>query len=286
MKITYGIKTDPQLREVQLACFQILKKYRDVCDKHGLRYYLGYGTLLGAIRHHGYIPWDDDIDVWMPRKDFNQFLAVAEKEMSPYIINYYSIDNEAAFKYRTQMCIEDHSYRVGFQVGGRIMPGYIWIDVMTMDGMPRSAIGRKIQCEKFSFWYTVIGFARSSRIGAANETGKKGLKKIGIKLNKTLGLGKAINIKKAFNGFVRTKSKYDFDSSEYVHGTSSFYTNKAVFKRAWFEGERTEEFEGEQFSVPADSEAILNSIYGDYMKLPKEEKREKGHFAVLNYEEQ
>lgn len=286
MKITYGIETDPQLREVQLACFQILKKYRAVCDSHGLRYYLGYGTLIGAVRHHGYIPWDDDIDVWMPRKDFNRFLSIAEKEMKPYIINYYSVDNEAAFKYRTQLCIEDHNYKVGFRMGDGIMPGYIWIDIMTMDGMPKSALGRKIQCKKFSFWYAVIGLARSSRIGAANEKGKKGLKKIGVKLNKALGIGKLINIKKAFDRFVSTKSKYDFDSSEYVHGSSSYYTDKAVFKRAWFEGKRFEEFEGELFSIPNNAEAILESVYGDYMKLPEESKRKQGHFSVLNYKEQ
>ncbi|MEY8410128.1 LicD family protein [Lachnospiraceae bacterium 62-26] len=285
MKNTYGIETDLELRKVQNACFEILKKFRNVCEENGLRYYLGYGSLLGAVRHHGYIPWDDDIDVWMPRKDLNQFLKLAEKQMYPYIINYYSIENNAAFKYRTQLCIEDHRFRVGFKVGNNVMPGYIWIDVMAMDGMPGSRMKRKIQCIKFSYWYAVIGLARASRMGVVNEKNKKGIKKIGVQINKYLKIGKLIDIKNAFENFVSTKTKYDFDESEYVHGSSSFYTDKAVFKREWFGTGRREEFEGEQFSVPSNAEMVLKTIYGDYMVLPDEDKRAKGHFDILNYKE-
>ena len=277
-------KIDPKLRTVQLACLEILKKYREVCEKHGLRYYLAYGTLLGAVRHGGYIPWDDDIDVWMPRKDFERFLKICESELSPYVINYYSIDNNAAFKYRTQLCIEDHKVRVGFKLGNGIKKGYIWIDVMTMDGMPKNRLLRKLQCRRFSFWYAVIGLARSSRIGASNPKGKKGIKKIAVKINSKLKIGRLIDIKKAFAGFKRTKMRYDFDSSEYVHGTTSYYTDKAVFRREWFDGERSAEFEGELFAIPSGAEKILKSVYGDYMLVPSPEKRGQAHFMLLDEE--
>ncbi len=279
---TYGIVTDPKLREIQMACLDILKKYRDVCDKNGLRYYLAYGTLLGAIRHNGYIPWDDDIDIWMPRKDLDKFIKIAEQEMFPYIVNYFSIDNNAGFKYRTQLCIEDHRHKVGFNLGGTIKPGYIWIDIMAMDGMPDSQLKRKIQCIKFSLWYMIIGFARSSKIGASNERTKSLLKRTGIFINNKLGIGNHIDIKKCFEKFRKTKMRYDFDESNYIHGSTSYYTDKAVFLREWFDGKRTIEYEGELFSIPSGAEKILTSIYGDYMSLPPENKRTRSHFAVLN----
>lgn len=273
---------DPELRKVQFACLEILKKYRDVCEKHGLRYYLAYGTLLGAIRHKGYIPWDDDIDVWMPRKDFEIFLKVAETEIKPYIVNYYSFDNNAAFKYRTQLCIEDASFKVGFKLGNGIKEGNIWIDIMSMDGMPSSRLHRKIQCKKFSFWYAVIGLARSSRIGASNLDTKKGFKKFAASLNNRLRLGRFINIVKAFDCFKKTKMQFDYDKCKYVHGSSSFYTEKAVFLREWFETPRYAEFEGERFAVPSEAEKILASIYGDYRKLPPVNNRHRSHFSDLH----
>ena len=282
MEDMFEIKADPELRTIQLACADILKKFRDVCERNGFRYYLAYGTLLGSIRHQGYIPWDDDVDVWMPRPDFEEFLKIAEKEMDPFVVNYYSIENDAGFKYRTQLCIEDHNYKVGFLMGDGLKQGYIWIDVMAMDGMPDSCIGRKLQCKKFRFWYIIIGFARSSIMGASNKTAKHGIKRIGIELNERLNIGKLLNIRKCFDGFVRTKKKYSFESSSYVHGTSSFYTDKAVFPKEWFAGDRKGVFEGEEFSIPCCSEEILTSIYGDYLQLPPEDKRHSKHFVLID----
>ncbi len=278
----HSITPDVQLRQVQLACFEILKKFKQICEKHNLRYYLAYGTLLGAIRHQGYIPWDDDIDVWMPRPDLERFLSIAQEELTEHhVMNYYSIPNNAAFPYRTQLCIEDHRYRVGFQVGNTIKSGYIWIDIMAMDGMPKSALSQKLQCSRFYFWYAVVGLARSSRIGIANPKTRSKMKMIVNRIDHVLGIGKHLDIVKCFDGFKKAKMRYEFDKCEYVHGSTSYYVEKAIFPRVFFEGVRTATFEGEVFSIPFMAEKVLSSIYGEYMKLPPEEKRVRGHFAVI-----
>src|SRR3990172_7456272 len=72
-----------ELRDLQLAELGILREFVRVCEAHGLRYYIAYGTLLGAVRHHGFIPWDDDIDVTMPRSDYNRLAEICVTDLRP-----------------------------------------------------------------------------------------------------------------------------------------------------------------------------------------------------------
>ena len=271
---------EKKLRDVQLACLNILKKLAEVCEKYEIQYFLAYGTLLGAIRHRGYIPWDDDIDVWMPRPDMERFLEIANDELRPYIINYYTIKNDSSFKFRSQPCIEDHTYKVGFSLGGEIKPGYIWIDIMPLDGMPNNHLLQKIQCLRFTVMYALIGFARSAEIGAFNEEKKTGLKKFGIELNKRTNIGRLLNIERQLTRFDKIKTKYEYSKSQYVVGTTTSYTTKAIFPKDWFNGKRVCEFEGFKFFIPDKSEKILEKLYGNYMELPPEDRREQSHFVI------
>ena len=86
--------------DIQQCGLEILRDFKKVCERNGLRYYLSCGSLLGAVRHHGFIPWDDDIDVQMPFEDYQRFLQIAQKEMGEkYFVQNSDTDPQYAFAY-------------------------------------------------------------------------------------------------------------------------------------------------------------------------------------------
>ena len=103
-------KTELSLQEIQKGSLEILRIVAKICDKQGLIYYLAYGTLIGAIRHKGFIPWDDDIDIWMPRNDYKKFIEYFIKhkdELKPYEL--FSVYNNVDYPYEISR-ISDNRY--------------------------------------------------------------------------------------------------------------------------------------------------------------------------------
>ena len=131
------------IREMQQIESDILRSFSMYCEENGLRYYAAYGTLLGAIRHKGFIPWDDDVDVMMPRKDYEQLIGGNNNIEGRYSI--ISRKNKADFPYAFAKCIDNYTemeemtYRFG-KIG-------VYIDIFPLDGMSNNAIKRTMH-----FW--------------------------------------------------------------------------------------------------------------------------------------
>ena len=116
-----------KVRQIQLGELSLLEKYIEICSKYNLRYYALGGTLLGAIRHKGFIPWDDDMDLGMPRKDYEKFLEICEKELPDHVILRIHDDNLG------NTSIMDTSLQIEF--GGVVCSPFI--DVFPLDGNQR-----------------------------------------------------------------------------------------------------------------------------------------------------
>ena len=247
--------------EIKERLFRILSDFADYCDANGLRYYLCYGTLLGAIRHQGFIPWDDDIDVMMPRPDFEKLAELKLRGMNPnYRLEGYGLKNSLWPFYKIQdisTCVENE-YRKGDK--------HLWIDIFPMDGLPEdSKKSAEIlnKTHKLRQLYKYYG----AKIGKGKSRFRTIAKIPVILLAKCGGL-------KLLTCYINTLAqRYGFEDSKYAGEIVWGLGANERMEKADYLPMTEVEFCGRQFHAPACWDHYLSSIYGDYMTLPPAEAR-------------
>ena len=141
------------IRKLQLIELDILKRTKKILDDNNLRYYMLGGTLLGAIRHEGFIPWDDDIDIGIPRNDYEKFLSIAQNKLKyPYELQISKNSNGKYYYAR----IVNNDYKLLRKVGYKDAIISCWIDVFPLDGVPDKKINFKIWKCSAKFMYKLF----------------------------------------------------------------------------------------------------------------------------------
>ena len=250
------------IREVQLSCIEMVRAFDAFCRKHNITYYLSGGTMLGAIRHRGFIPWDDDVDIMMPRKDYEKLLKIGFEHDRFRIQN---LNNSPEYARPWSRITDTHTEQIS-QVYFKGDTYAVFIDVMPMDGLPESAFKTKLHYKRMRFLDALNKGAKRAFI-EENER-MAFLKRMAMKLIGVKGARKiAIRIDKL-------AQKWPFEGSKY-RGVSvvSHYGVKEKLKAEVFDQTIEVEFEGMQLMLFSGYESYLKNIYGDYMKLPPEEKR-------------
>lgn len=256
--------TPAQTEKLQEELLEILIELDRICTKRNIPYYLYAGTLLGAVRHKGFIPWDDDIDVAMFRKDYSEFKKVVQEEL-----------DTKRFFFQTQETDENYNWVFGrirkentlFMRSGQEHIGYhngIFIDVFPMDNISENKIKQKFIIYACKFWKKVLW----SPVGV--KSGKNTLHKVVFRALKLIPREVAIS---SYNYFAY---KLNSDNTSLIIGHSVL---SKIFRKSWFEGNMKLEFENVKFSVPKNYHDILTEMYGDYMKLPPKEERRGHHYA-------
>ena len=264
------------LRDLQLCEFGILKDIKRVCEENHITYYLSCGTLLGAVRHKGFIPWDDDIDIEMPYPDYQRFVAVAQEALGPgYFLQ--NRDTDPAFCGLFSKVRKNNTTMLSkFEIGIAGHHG-VWIDVF-----PIISLGGSFD---YRFRKTCVRICNFSLIDKSHfETDQKWIRsqtngflfqlvKLMIKLPRFLRKG----IHKLFAGMVfmghsrkAPRKAHIWTSITYVHPSKVFEGDTKLLS-----------FEGELFPAPPDYEEYLRNAYGDYMQLPPEEKRTSNHGDMI-----
>ena len=247
--------------EIKERLFRILSDFADYCDENQLRYYLCYGTLLGAVRHKGFIPWDDDIDVMMPRPDFDRLVEMNIKGMNPnYRLEGYSLNNSLW----PFLKIQDISTRVEneYRKGDK----HLWIDIFPLDGLPADKKkSDKIlkKTHKLRQLYKYYG----AKIGKG-----KNIFRIVSKVPIII-IGKCGGLKILSLYIDRLAHRYKFDESDYIGEIVWSLGDFERMKKADYLPAKEVEFCGRQFHAPACWDIYLTSIYGDYMMPPAEKDR-------------
>lgn len=266
-----------ELKKLQLVELDILKEFIRVCNELNVKYFLDSGTLLGCIRHGGFIPWDDDIDVSMPREDYEIFLKEGQKLLKDkYFLQTYKTDPEytmgfAKIRNSETTFIESSVKRLNINHG-------VYIDIFPMDGYKPSEKIKNFINSKLNVLYNLQINKKYDNLNKANSAKLKALQ----------GVSDLIYGKTSINKILQKKDKIakknEYSKSEYVAFFSypSIPASKNYMPKDFF-GEGTfKKFEDiEKVRVPANFEGYLTKVYGDYMKLPPEEKRVAHHYNEI-----
>ena len=258
------------LLERQLICLDILKFIDEFCRNNDIHYSLTGGTLLGAVRHKGFIPWDDDIDIFMTRPEFEKFDSKmkGQKEYTwltrEYDSNYFY--NFGRVVDRRTKIIDEGIHEIN---------GYgVFVDVCIVDGLPDNRFTRK--CHIILVRIIVL-FRRLSSYSHKEYIPKNPLKRLAKQIASTFA--RTIGVSNWCSLLERIVKKYPFDGGKYVGNIMSQYGAREIMHKTSFDDYIAMSFEGEKFEVIQGWEEYLSNIYGNYMEFPPVEKQVGHHLG-------
>ena len=265
------------MTEVQKKELEVLKEVIKIIEKHDLRYFAVGGTCLGAIRHHGFIPWDDDVDIAMPREDYELFRTKLYKEL-PAKFKKLDYDNSERNNFLF-VKIHDSATTYISEYAKDSPDRYTgaFIDIMAIDGLPLKKAEKVVH--RSQILLTLNKYVRKLPIDYIKEKPFKAL------IKKSLALIFRYNY--FSTRWCDMLRKYPFDDSEKVYLSCRIEKDslargyKVVFPYSYFADYDIVSFEDTTIRVPVKYDDYLTDDFGNYMQLPPEEKRNSGHDVFL-----
>lgn len=249
------------VEENKKIALDILIKVAEFCDKNNITYFLTDGTLLGAIRHKGFIPWDDDVDIMMPRNDYEKFLQIFKDQGNLKLATPY---DEEPLTYFTKIYDDTTIKDEGIKYGKRGPIG-VDIDIFPMDGYPDD---EKEFLKDYKKRKRLLSLAYISLFNRKVKSIKDFVK---------IMLRKFLNTKKLLNKYCRIAKQYDYNRSNLVGIHAVCDGLRCRHKKEIFSEKVKIEFEGHKFWAPKDYHQFLTDKYGDYMTPPPKEKQVTHH---------
>lgn len=259
--------------EIKKITLDILLHIKSFCDENEIRYYLGYGTLLGAIRHKGFIPWDDDIDILMPRCDYKKFIKMYKERPGRYAALDLSLDG-----YYYNYCKVVDTNTILYEDGCIPINNMgIYVDIFPLDGMPDEREKTEQQLKKL--------IKLRKKISSFGHVFPRVRKNIVIYFYNiyTYIYCRKHDLITFQNKYLQEVDKYEYEKAKYVYATGGAYGIKSVFLKKWFDKEVTVQFEGYQFPAPCGFDEMLHQLYDNYMELPSKDRQVSRHMYKAFY---
>lgn len=268
-------KVTMEMDELHSRILKIMKYFDGICRQNNLTYYLSGGTMLGAVREKGFIPWDDDADLMLPRKDYEKFIEIMMSIDKPeYKLGSLANRSDWTFPFAR---LYDDSTELEYEYLNESRVG-VGVDIFPLDGVPD-------KIEETSRYYRKIKFLWRCRFAS--------VKKKFLPHEKYRFVKKIIQIFCRLAGANRISLRIDklaakrsFDDSKYIGvAVLSNYMERERFLRSDFADRIENDFEGEKFFIPTGYDNYLKSLYGDYMKRPEEALRKSHHHLTVYLKE-
>lgn len=253
------------LKEIQDYSLKVLLHVHDFCVNHDIQYTLAYGTLIGAVRHKGFIPWDDDIDIIMTRDNFERFVREYESCEDYQLVAPYDNKSYIAF---ARVCDLKDTLVECRTPWSRYATG-VWVDIFPMDSIDDDEAKHKVRYEKIHRDWAALAIPRGAKSPFSVQWGVSGNIKILVK--KLLSFN-GMGLRKKVIAFIDEIRDKSFAGSSHC-AQLACCDEYGFYEKQDFEEYTTLEFEGHQLMAIKEYDKVLRLLYGDYMQLPPEESR-------------
>ena len=263
------------LEELHVYNLAALKTFTMFCEEHNLTYFAIGGTLLGAVRHKGFIPWDDDVDVAMPRADYDKLVSLAGEFPKPFILEEYRYNKEFQSYFAKIRSEEIELLETVTEEADR-RRGYL-IDVMPLDGTPDNRFLRKLYFGKMMFYRFLCGAAN---VHTGILTSRPKWEQCVLKICRALRLYKVFTVQKIYKCMDKAFHKQKVYEATHIGTLVGAYKTREIVPAEYFGLDKEPvylDFEDMQIRAPKQYDLYLTHMYGEYKNLPPENQR-KVHY--------
>lgn len=266
-----------ELTELQRRELSMYKVVADICRRHDLRFYALGGTLLGAVRHQGFIPWDDDIDIAIPRPDYDRFIKIAKQELPSYYVPKTYLDERDESHPMFICIIKDVRTKIQLNHANVTENTSVWLDVFPLDAMPSNPLLRVIHKYRLLYERMKIQFSMYEENVHQHRANRPIHERALMAFRERTGFGSNWDTWKLMRHIEKTLRLYDYEREGWFVNMFGAYKFREMFPKEWFANTIELPFEDTTIPCAGEYDKVLTQMYGDYMTPPPVEQRGEQH---------